>query len=101
MRKMITILAILAVCGLASAVGSDTRFTADGGMSVRGYTAVDVVADGTATITLIDSSTSTVKKTYYVRDSLPRVFSWANPGSAIDSLYVDVDTASEVIVTPR
>ena len=101
MRRLITVLLLAALVAAALAAG-DTRFTSDGGMSLTGYTTVELVAyDGGATITFIDSSDTTTVRTHYLRDSVPREFSFRPVYDGIDSLGVDLTTASEVIATPR
>ena len=101
MRRLTIILLLAALVTIALAAG-DTRFTSDGGMNLTGYTEVELVAyDGAATVTFIDSSDTTVVRTHYLRDSVPRSFSFRPPYDGIDSLGVDLDTASEVIATPR
>lgn len=108
MRKILILcLALVAVAASAEIV-SESLVTSDSGLSLTdvynqtGPSAVDIATNGSATIKFIwfgaDSRTTQAKSiTHYLRsDFPPRHFSFAG---GPDSAYVDVDTATEVIVS--
>jgi hypothetical protein len=104
MKKQILIAVAITLVALAAwAASSDTILTAASpGMSLEGYTMVEVLADGAATIQLIDSSGPTVMSTHYLRDGSPRKFTWSFAYDGVDSLAVSAFTdATEVIATPK
>lgn len=113
--RLIIILAVLLVASAAVA-GEEKIFTADGGerltSGTTGPASIDAAADGRATIkfmwllrdgtvnagdVLRSDPTSEFGNTFYsLRSGFgPRNFKVAGP----DSVYVDLDTATEVIVT--
>lgn len=104
MRRLIPFLLLAALVAVALAAG-DTRVATDSTVSLVGYTEVEIVAiDGSATVDLISGiadGDTTVVRTHYLRDSIPRQFRFMAPYDGIDSLTVYLHTASEVIVTPR
>ena len=123
---VVFLLLVLAGVGFARLLPGEYRFTADQGlnMSQGHYTsgpgAVDIVAtDGTATVVFYwfePADRSTLVRTrpyddkdigtgtsavYNLREGLPRHFdiqSWGSPDGP-DSCYVNLVTASEVIMT--
>lgn len=104
MRRLFIILLLAALVTLAFAAG-DTRIATDSTISLVGYTEVELVAyDGSATVQLISGiadGDTTVVRTHYLRDSVPRSFRFMAPYDGIDSLTVYLHTATEVIATPR
>lgn len=121
MRKVLTIVAVLLVAGLALAANPREKVvTADGGGSITtglyfyaGTNRVDVASNGSATIKFLwfakdateraDSTLAGAEKSesgvvWALRDwTGPRSFHF--PTGAPDSFYVDVTTATEVIVS--
>jgi len=105
---LIIAVALVAAVALAELNG-EQLVTADGGLSLTtgfygvGPNGVDVATDGDATIVFYwfaDASRSTVVKTsptFNLRSAYPpRHFTFSG---GPDSAYVDVDTATEVIVS--
>lgn len=97
MKRLITILVAVLIAGFAIAAG-DGRVTADGGFSLRGYSSAELLADGDATATLYDSGDNLVA-TYYLRDGVARRVTWSFAYSDVDSMYINLDTATETIYT--
>jgi hypothetical protein len=94
MKRLLIILGVLALAGLAWALASDTKLVADGGLNTTGYTSADLLADGDVTIKLIDRSGPTVVATYYLVNGVARSLKW-NPGvTGIDSLDADLGAAT-------
>lgn len=104
MKKQILVAVAITLVALAAwAASSDTILTAASpSMALDGYSQVELLADGSATIQLIDSSGPTVVATHYLRDSVGRKFTWRFAYDGVDSLYVSTFTdATEVVATPK
>lgn len=90
---------LLALAAIAFGAG-DSRITADGGMNLTGYTSIELLADGNVTVGFYNIAADSLIRTRYVRDSIPRMETWSFY-SSIDSVYFDLDGATEVIANPK
>lgn len=96
----VLILAVFAaLVGLAiAAPASDVSVTADTVVTLTGYTSVELLTlDGNATFYFTDGTDT--MKTRYGRDGIVRYVEWTYHIDGIDTLRIDIDTASEVIYT--
>lgn len=104
MRRMIVglILLVGAVALVFAAPASDVSVTADGTVTLTGYTTIELLTlDGDATFYFTNggSSAGDTIKVRYGRDGFVRVVSWQTQYDGINTLLIDIDTASEVVYT--
>lgn len=100
MRRYITITALIVLAALVALAASDAKVSSDTEVQLGGYSEVAIVADGgEATLYFIASSDSDTVRTHYLLDGIPRQFEWNFVHDEIDSLYIDIVDASQVIYT--
>lgn len=99
MKRFLMILAAVLVANSALAAVSDVLVTADGDVSLDGFSSAEMLADGSATVYLYDSS-DTLVATYYLRDGMVRTPRWSYDDD-VSYATVDLVTATEVVVTRK
>lgn len=102
MKKLVIIIAVLlAAAALAGLPYGEKKVTADGNVSVRGSSVVELLADGEATVSIrrnggtrfpVSASGDT---SFTLQEGVARSFS----GTLIEDVYVDLVDATYVIVT--
>jgi hypothetical protein len=101
-RTMMILAAILVAALAVGAlpIANETPITSDSGQAVPdGSLSVDLYADGVASVTFYDIEADTVYRSRVValRENVARSFGFA--GESWDSVYFDLDTATEVVPT--
>jgi len=105
-RLILTALVLVAVAGLAvvalAAPASDVPVTTDTVVGLSGYTSIEILTlDGNARFMLTNggSDAADTVRTHYGCDGILRSLSWSFAYDEIDTLVIDITTASEVIYT--
>ena len=106
MRRIL--ISLVLVVALAAAVyslagpASDVSVTTDTVVTLTGHTSIEILTlDGNARFILTNGGSDAADslRWHYGRDGFVRKFSWNFAYDTIDTLVIDVTTASEVIYT--
>ena len=103
MIRALTLIVLLAMAGavVAALPYGEKKLTADGNVTVTGSSEIEVLADGEARVSIRNTAgtrypaAASGDTCYTLQDGVPRTFS----GSALQYVYVDLVSATTVVVT--